>query len=157
MKRVYVPRYGMSKATVKRATKTCVLPLRNQPCLTANVVVASCVNTDFWLDKITRESCHTRELRAKQVSLEPVNAQHEQILLLKSRTTLYFLQQIFATCNNLICWKIGLKDASKTSNIAFQLVLQQCCKTSCTVLLPDLPWLNIPWYGTVCLPYCISK
>ena len=25
-------------------------------------VAASCVNTDFWLDKITREPPHTREL-----------------------------------------------------------------------------------------------
>ena len=31
--------------------------------LATNQVVASCVNTDFWLDKITRESRHTRELR----------------------------------------------------------------------------------------------
>ena len=28
-----------------------------------NQVVVSCVNTDFWLDKITRESRHTRKLR----------------------------------------------------------------------------------------------
>ena len=26
-------------------------------------VAASCLNTDFWLDKITRESHHTQELR----------------------------------------------------------------------------------------------
>ena len=136
-----------------------ILTLRNQTCLAANLVVASCVNTDFWLDKITRELCHTRELRhflQNRFALSRYNAQHEQILLQKSRTTLYFDQQIFATCNNLICWKTGLKEASKTSNIAFRLVLQQCCKRSCTVLLPDLPWLDIPWYGTVRLQYRIS-
>ena len=32
-------------------------------CLATNQVVASFVNTDFWLDKITRESRHTRNLR----------------------------------------------------------------------------------------------
>ena len=32
-------------------------------CLATNQVVASFVNTDFWLDKITRESRHTRDLR----------------------------------------------------------------------------------------------
>ena len=32
-------------------------------CLAANQAVASCVNTDFWLDKITREWQHTRKLR----------------------------------------------------------------------------------------------
>ena len=31
-------------------------------CLATNQVVASFVNTDFWLDKITRESRHTRDL-----------------------------------------------------------------------------------------------
>ena len=40
----------------------------------------------------------------------------------KSRTTLYFLQQMFATIKNLICCKTGLKVGGKTSNIAFQLV-----------------------------------
>ena len=31
--------------------------------LATDQVVASYVNTDFWLDKITRESRHSRELR----------------------------------------------------------------------------------------------
>jgi len=35
----------------------------------------------------------------------------------------------------------GLKMESKTRNIVFQLVLQQCCKTSCMLLLPVLPKL----------------
>ena len=34
-----------------------------QTCLTTSQVVANCVNTDFWLDKITRKLCHTRALR----------------------------------------------------------------------------------------------
>ena len=32
-------------------------------CLATNQVVANCVNTDFWLDKITEESRHTQNLR----------------------------------------------------------------------------------------------
>ena len=32
-------------------------------CLATNQLVASCVNTDLRLDKITRELCHTRDLR----------------------------------------------------------------------------------------------
>ena len=43
-----------------------------------------------------------------------------------------------ATCNNLICSKTGLNEGGKTHNIAFQLILQQCCKTSCTFLSPAL-------------------
>ena len=34
-----------------------------QACLAANHVFGNCVNTDFWLDKITRESRNVRELR----------------------------------------------------------------------------------------------
>ena len=38
-----------------------------QTCLATNQVVASCLlSSDFWLDKITRESRHTRELRHLQ-------------------------------------------------------------------------------------------
>ena len=48
----------------------------------------------------------------------------------KSRTALYFLQQICATCNKLNCYETGLNVTSKTCNIAIPLVWQQCCKTS---------------------------
>ena len=37
---------------------------------------------------------------------------------------------------NYICCKTGLNVDGKTSNIAFQLVLKECCKTSYTFLLP---------------------
>ena len=40
-----------------------VLPPTNQTWHATNTVVASCVNTDFWLDNIKRESRNTRELR----------------------------------------------------------------------------------------------
>ena len=36
-----------------------------------------------------------------------------------------------------------LNVAGKILNSAFQLVLQQCCKTSCTLLLPVLPKLML--------------
>ena len=35
----------------------------------------------------------------------------------------------------------GLNTGGKTPNIAIQLVLQHCCKTSCTFLLPDCRYL----------------
>ena len=59
----------------------------------------------------------------------------------KRRTTLYFLQQLFATRNNLICCKTGLNVGGKTRNIVIQLVLQQCCKKSCTFLSAVLSYL----------------
>ena len=38
-------------------------------------------------------------------------------------------------------FETGLNVGGKTRNIAFQLVLHQCCKASCTFLLPVLPRL----------------
>ena len=40
-----------------------ILPPMNQTCIATNQIVVSCVITDFCLDKITRESRHTQELR----------------------------------------------------------------------------------------------
>ena len=121
-------------------------------------------------------------LPEKQVCLKPVKrATWADRFCCKKQTTLFFLQQRFATCMNQIllsnclnwkiycdnhsslssttavqkwkkkwiisyilrinqiCCKTGLIVGSKTRNIAIQLVLQQCCKTSCTFLLPVLP------------------
>ena len=47
----------------------------------------------------------------------------------------------FKLINNLICCLTGLNVGGKTRNIAFPLVLQQCYKTSCVVLLSVLPSL----------------
>ena len=66
----------------------------------------------------------------KTFALGPQNAQ-------------YFLQPLFETCSNLICCKKGLNVVDKKRNTAFQLLSQQCCKTSCTFLLPALPQLKI--------------
>ena len=46
---------------------------------------------------------------------------------------------IHTTCNDLIWCKTGLNVVSNTRNVAFELILQQCCTTSCTVWLPILP------------------
>ena len=42
---------------------------------------------------------------------------------------------------NFIRCKTGLNTGSKTRNIAFQHVLQECCETGCTFLLPVLSQL----------------
>ena len=53
----------------------------------------------------------------------------------------------FTQLNHLICsvakqvWPVG----DKTHNTAFQLALKQCCKTSCTFVLPILPQLTQKW------------
>ena len=55
------------------------------------------------------------QVAAKQVCLGRVKRATFTEFVAESRTTLYFLQQIFATCNNLICCKTGLNVGSKTS------------------------------------------
>ena len=69
-----------------------VLPPKNQTCLATNLVPASCVNTGFLLDKITRESHHTREfchlLQNKFTLNEPVKRATCTDFVAKSRTTL---------------------------------------------------------------------
>ena len=74
-------------------------------------------------------------------------------LTVKGLTTLYFLQQSFTICNNMICCTEGSNMGGKRRNIAIQPVLQQCCKTSYTLLLlPALLYLQL---GCTCmfLPY----
>ena len=56
----------------------------------------------------------------------------------RATRTLYFLQPLSETCNNLICCKKGLNVGGKKRNAAFQLLSQQCCRTICTFLLPAL-------------------
>ena len=75
-----------------------------QTCPATNQVVASCVNTEYGLDKIKRESGETRDLVTYcQTSLPwPVKRTTCTDFVSKSRTSLHLLQQLFATCNNLI-------------------------------------------------------
>ena len=92
------------------------------------------------IDKITPESRPTRELRnmlqSKLASARYGKRATCTDFVAKSRTNLYLLQQMLATCNNLICCKTGLNVASKTRDIAIPFVLQQSSKTSCTFVLP---------------------
>ena len=48
------------------------------------------------------------------------------------------LEKPLATCNNLICCGTGVNVGGKKRKIAFQLVLQKCCKTCCSFL-----WLGL--------------
>ena len=53
----------------------------------------------------------------------------------------HYRNVLFRNLQQLTCCKTGLNVDGKTRNIAIQLVLQQCCKTSCMFLLPVLPCL----------------
>ena len=53
-------------------------------------------------------------LAANQVCLGPVKGATRTDFVAKGRTNFYFLQQLFATCDNLICYKIVLNVGGKT-------------------------------------------
>ena len=57
----------------------------------------------------------------KKVCLGPVKRATCTDFVAKNRTTLYFPQQLFAACNNLICCKTGWNLGGKTHNNVFQL------------------------------------
>ena len=61
--------------------------------------------------------------------------------LSKSRTTLYFLQQLFATYNKLICCRTGLIRRWWNAQHRYSTFLYQCWKTSCTFLFSVLSYL----------------
>ena len=84
---------------------------RVQTCFASNQVVACCVNTVFWLDKITPESRHTQDftsLVAKQVCLGSVKRETCTYFFAEHRTSLLFLQKPFSKRYNLFCCKKGL-------------------------------------------------
>ena len=113
-----------------------------QTCLATNQLVAGCTNllqkvesSSFFCDKICT-CCVFYQPKANLFCCKWRNS-HVMAWLLCN-----FIQseiRIHATCNNLICYQTGLNMGGKTRNIAFQHVLQQCCKTSCMFLLPILP------------------
>ena len=118
----------------KRATKTwnllCKLLLNElnsdvtrftthvQTCFATNKSAASCLNTDFWLDKITRRDL--RHLLQNKYCLGPLklSMQHCRFWF-KKQDYSPFVPQLFATCNNLICCMTGLNVSGKTRNIPF--------------------------------------
>ena len=64
--------------------------------------------------------------------------------VVKSGTTLYFPQQLFATYNNLICYKTSLMVGGKKPNIVIQLVWQN----KLHVLFPVLLYLKTNLFGS---------
>ena len=116
----------------------------NQTCLAANQVVAGCEKLlqsweqfYFFCNKIC--TC---------CAGKPVLQQVTQVLGMAwlPRNFIQSDVSIHTTCNNLIYCKEGLSVGGKTHIIAFELVFQQCCKTSCTFLPPVLP--KIKWNFT---------
>ena len=71
-------------------------------------------------------------LAAKSVCLGSVKREISTYYVTKSRTSLYFPQELSQLATTWFIarqvWFVG----GKTRNIAIQLVLQQCCITSCT-------------------------
>ena len=60
-------------------------------------VGASCVNTDFWLDKFTRKSRHTQDLRhllQNKFALGRQNIQHVKILFQTAELLLPFCNKV---------------------------------------------------------------
>ena len=92
-----------------------VLLPTNQTCLATSQVSAKCVNTDFCLDKITRGG--VTSLVANKFVFGPKKRATCRDFVAKSRTTLCFPQQIFATCNNSNCCNTDLNVASKTHSL----------------------------------------
>ena len=77
-------------------------PPLNQSCLASNQVVEICLNTDFWLVKITREACYTRDLNVGTWVVK--RAQERDNYLLKRIITFpLLLQHYFAKQVALLC------------------------------------------------------
>ena len=71
------------------------LPPLNQSCLASNQVVEICLNTDFWLVKITREACYTRDLNVGTWVVK--RAQERDNYLLTRNITFPLLLQHYVT------------------------------------------------------------
>ena len=67
----------------------------NQTCLLTNLIVASCVNYDFWWDKIMWHTIHGIGKFTGKMHLQQV-----EFLLRKYNFALLSQQQILASCNN---------------------------------------------------------
>ena len=98
----------------------CVLPPTNQTCFATNQVVTSYMSLDRVNLRVSHSATHGSYVTCCRTRLPWTGTTRNMYRFCrkKSRTTLYFLQQIFATCSNLICCKTGLNMVSKTRNIA---------------------------------------
>ena len=80
----------------------------------------------------------------------PLNS-YFSLFISTSRTTRCFLQQLFATYNNLVSKHLSFVGIKTLNNLnAFELVFQQCCKTSCACLFAVLPVLVHVAGWTIC-------
>ena len=148
--------FAILYAIMKRATNKCNLVCNIaakrvgkraffHPCSSLSWKKSGCYNLRRWiLASVWMKLCHTRELchlLQKKIAL----GRWKHIMYrfyYKSRPNLYCLQQLYATCSNLICYEAGLLVGGKMCNIAIQVVSQPCYKTGCTFLLPFLPYLK---------------
>ena len=80
----------------------------------------------------------------------PLNSYFSDFISI-SRTTRRFLQQLFATYNNLVSKQVSFVGIKRLNNLnAFELVFQQCCQTSCTCSFAVLPVLVQVAGWTIC-------
>ena len=122
----------------------CVLPMPSWDLsVAANQVLASGVNTDYWLDKIRRESRH---FNVKQVFFRPVK-RATYLLLQKIELLSSFYNNFSQPATTRFVARQVWFVAGKTLNSAIQLVLQQLFKTSCTFLSPVYSFFTVQRIG----------
>ena len=130
--------------------------------LATNKIAASWVNTNFRLGKITGVGTPYTEvtsLAAKQVCFGPVKAPWGTTctnFVAKRGTILYFVQQLFTTCSNLICCKdSGILQSSRLwfraqigGTRKAPLVAR---KTNSGMKVPPIQWANVVSCWSICL------
>ena len=138
------------------------LPPTNQTYLETNQIVASLVPWKLtFITEITRDRVKSysgvTSLIAKQVCLWPVKRATCTNFVPTIRTTLYFLQQLFATCSKLICCKTVWFVCAKTRNIAFQHVCSNATKQRNMNFFDSC--FTVPLVSSMlsCLLFCIYK
>ena len=118
-----------------------VLPPTFKPVLQQIKVAASCLNTDVWLDKITREPCTGfTSLAARQVCLGPVKRATCTDLLQKVELFSSFCKNFWQPATAWFVARRVWVGVILTSNSAMPLILQQFCQIV-------LPYLKFPTAG----------
>ena len=129
------------KATVKRTTKTLrILPPTFKPVSQQiRLLQVAWILTFDWIKFRGRHAIHGSYVTCCKTSLPWAGKKRNMYrFCCKSRTTLYFLQQIFATCNNLICCKTGL---NVTTQYHFSTCFAAMLQNKLPFLLPVLSYL----------------